>query len=73
MKKYLAKAKEQITNTGVIPAVASVDDCYSSQDGLEEVLHLGGQSGQHQRSQRQEAPRGAAMEESALPTGTGRA
>jgi hypothetical protein len=33
--------KEQITNTGVIPSMASVDDGYSSQQGREELLGLG--------------------------------
>src|ERR1700738_20562 len=33
--------KEQISNTGVIPAMASADDGYSSQEGLEEVLRVG--------------------------------
>jgi len=33
--------KEQITNTGVIPSMASADDGYSSQQGREEVLSLG--------------------------------
>jgi hypothetical protein len=33
--------KEQITNTGVIPSMASADDGYSSQQGREEVLGLG--------------------------------
>jgi hypothetical protein len=33
--------KEQITNTGVIPAMASADDGYSSQEGLEGVQGLG--------------------------------
>jgi len=33
--------KEQMTNTGVIPSMTSVDDGYSSQQGREEVLHLG--------------------------------
>jgi hypothetical protein len=33
--------KEQITNTKVIPSMASADDGYSSQEGLEEVLGLG--------------------------------
>jgi hypothetical protein len=47
----------------------SAKEPYSSQEGLEEVLGLGGQSGQHQRSQRQEAPGGPAMEKPALPTG----
>ena len=37
----VAMVKEQITNTGVIPSMASADDGYSSQQGLEEVLHLG--------------------------------
>src|ERR1700737_58652 len=68
-----AMVKEQITNTGVIPSMASADDGYSTQQGREEVLRLGGQSGKHQRSQRQEDHRGAAMEEPALPTGAGRA
>ena len=33
--------KEQITNTGVIPSMASADDGYSTQRGREEVLGLG--------------------------------
>jgi hypothetical protein len=33
--------KEQITNTAIIPSMASVDDGYSSQQGREEVLRLG--------------------------------
>src|SRR6266481_1581298 len=33
--------KEQITNTGVIPSMASADDGYSTQQGREEVLGLG--------------------------------
>ena len=33
--------KEQITNTGVIPSIASADDGYSTQQGREEVLGLG--------------------------------
>ena len=33
--------KGQITNTGVIPSMASVDDGYSSQQGREELLGLG--------------------------------
>src|ERR1700736_1935455 len=33
--------KQQITNTGVIPSMASVDDGYSSQQGREELLGLG--------------------------------
>src|SRR6202048_1447383 len=36
-----AMVKEQITNTGVIPAMTSADDGYSSQEGREEVLGLG--------------------------------
>ena len=40
--RYLvAMVKEQITNTGVIPAMTSTDDGYSSQEGREEVLGLG--------------------------------
>ena len=37
----VAMVKEQITNTGVIPSMASADDGYSSQEGREEVLGLG--------------------------------
>jgi hypothetical protein len=33
--------KEQITNTGVVPSMASADDGYSTQQGREEVLGLG--------------------------------
>jgi hypothetical protein len=33
--------KEQITNTGIVPAMTSADDGYSSQEGREEVLGLG--------------------------------
>jgi hypothetical protein len=33
--------KQQITNTGVIPAMASADDGYSTQQGRDEVLGLG--------------------------------
>jgi transposase, IS5 family len=40
-RHLVAMVKEQITNTGVIPAMASADDGYSSQEGLEEVLSLG--------------------------------
>jgi hypothetical protein len=40
-RHLVAMVKEQITNTGVIPAMTSVDDGYSSQEGLEEVLRLG--------------------------------
>ena len=68
-RHLVAMVKEQITNTGVIPAMTSADDGYSSQ----ESARAWGQSGQHQRSQRQEAPGGAAMEKPALPTGAGRA
>src|SRR6478672_3763377 len=38
---FVAMVKEQITNTGVIPAMTSADDGYSSQEGREEVLGLG--------------------------------
>ena len=37
----VAMVKEQITNTGVIPSMASADDGYSSQQGREEVLGFG--------------------------------
>jgi hypothetical protein len=40
-RHLVAMVKEQITNTGVIPAMTSADDGYSSHEGLEEVLHLG--------------------------------
>jgi hypothetical protein len=40
-RHLVAMVKEQITNTGVIPAMASADDGYSSQEGLEEVQRLG--------------------------------
>lgn len=40
-RHLVAMVKEQITNTGVIPAMTSADDGYSSQEGLEEVLGLG--------------------------------
>jgi len=40
-RHLVALVKEQITNTGVIPAMASADDGYSSQEGLEEVQRLG--------------------------------
>ena len=33
--------KEQVTNTGVTPSMASADDGYSTQQGREEVLGLG--------------------------------
>lgn len=33
--------KEQMSNTGVIPSITSVDDGYSSQQGRGEVLRLG--------------------------------
>ena len=39
-RHLVAMIKQQITNTGVIPAMASADDGYSSQEGLEEVLGL---------------------------------
>jgi len=38
---FVAMVKEQITNTGVIPSMASADDGYSTQQGREEVLGLG--------------------------------
>jgi hypothetical protein len=40
-RHLVGMVKEQITNTGVIPTMSSADDGYSSQEGLEEVLHLG--------------------------------
>ena len=40
-RHLVGMVKEQITNTGVIPALASADDGYSSQEGLAEVLSLG--------------------------------
>src|SRR5271165_4727698 len=40
-RHLVAMIKEQITNTGVIPAMTSADDGYSSQEGREEVLGLG--------------------------------
>jgi hypothetical protein len=40
-RHLVAMVREQITNTGVIPATSSADDGYSSQEGLEEVLQLG--------------------------------
>ena len=40
-RHLVAMVKEQITNTGVIPAMTSADDGYSSQEGREEVLSLG--------------------------------
>jgi Transposase DDE domain len=40
-RHLVAMVQEQITNTGVIPAMTSADDGYSSQEGLEEVLGLG--------------------------------
>ncbi len=33
--------REQIANTGVVPALASADDGYSSEDGRAEVLAMG--------------------------------
>src|SRR4030081_2973066 len=40
-RHLVAMIKEQITNTGVIPAMTGADDGYSSQEGLEEVQRLG--------------------------------
>jgi len=40
-RHLVAMVKQQITNTGVLPTMASADDGYSSQEGREEVLHLG--------------------------------
>jgi hypothetical protein len=40
-RHLVAMVKEQITNTGVIPAMTSADDGYSSQEGREEVQRLG--------------------------------
>src|SRR6202049_3283586 len=40
-RHLVAMVKEQITNTGVIPAMTSADDGYSSKQGLEEVQGLG--------------------------------
>jgi hypothetical protein len=40
-RHLVAMVKEQITNTGVIPAMTSADDGYSSQVGREEVLGFG--------------------------------
>jgi hypothetical protein len=68
----IAMVKEQITNTGIIPAMTSADDGHSSQQGREEVLGLGVKVVSISRGPRQEAHRGAAMEEPALPTGAGR-
>ena len=65
--------KEQITNTGVTPSMASADDGYSTGAGARGSAGPRAQSGKYQRSQRQEAHPGAAMEEQALPTGAGRA
>jgi hypothetical protein len=38
--RHLAMVKEQITNTGIIPAMTSADDGFNSQEGREEVLGL---------------------------------
>ena len=38
---FAPMVKQQITNTGVIPAMASADDGYSTQQGRDEVLGLG--------------------------------
>ena len=64
---FVTMVKEQITNTGVIPSMASADDGYSTQQGREEVLGLG------LKVVSIRAHQGAAMEEQALPTGPGRA
>jgi Transposase DDE domain len=40
-RHLVAMVKEQMNNTGVIPAMTSADDGYSSQEGLEEVQRLG--------------------------------
>ena len=40
-RHLVAMVKEQITNTGVIPAMTSANDGYSTQEGQEEVLGLG--------------------------------
>jgi hypothetical protein len=40
-RHLVAMVKEQITNTGVIPAMTSADDGYSSQEGREEVQRIG--------------------------------
>jgi hypothetical protein len=70
---FAAMVKEQITNTGVTPSMASADDGYSTGAGARGSAGPRAQSGKYQRSQRQEAHRGPAMEEQALPTGAGRA
>ena len=38
---FAVMVKEQITNTGITPSMASADDGYSTQQGREEVLGLG--------------------------------
>jgi hypothetical protein len=70
---FVTMVKEQITNTGVIPSMAIADDGYSTGAGAKGSHRPWAQSGQYQRSQRQEAHPDAAMEEQALPTGAGRA
>src|SRR6516225_11720756 len=70
---FVTMVKEQITNTGVIPSMASADDGYSTGAGARGSHGPWTQSGKYQRSQRQETHPGAAMEEQALPTGAGRA
>jgi hypothetical protein len=70
---FATMVKEQITNTGVTPSMASADDGYSTGAGARGSAGPWAQSGQHQRSQRQKDHRGAKMEESTLPTGAGRA
>ena len=70
---FVTMVKEQITNTGVIPSMASADDGYSTGAGARGSHGPWTQSGKYQRSQRQETRPGAAMEEPALPAGAGRA
>jgi hypothetical protein len=65
--------KEQITNTGVIPLMASADDGYSTQQGLEEVLGLGLKVVSISGAKGKKLIEAQKMEESALPTGAGRA
>jgi hypothetical protein len=38
---FVTMVKEQITNTAIIPSMASADDGYSTQQGREEVMDLG--------------------------------
>ena len=61
----LSRMLEQpMTDAGVIPSMASVDDGYSSNRD-ERNYWVFGQNGKHRRNQRQEDHRGAAMEEPA--------